>query len=49
VGEKYSGQKVYFLGYMVHRLLQCALGRKKQDDRDHMGFKRMELAGPLMR
>jgi DNA-directed RNA polymerase II subunit RPB2 len=28
-----------FLGYMVHRLLNAALGRTKEDDRDHYGKK----------
>jgi DNA-directed RNA polymerase II subunit RPB2 len=41
-------RKAFFLGYMVHRLLQCALGRREVDDRDHFGKKRLDLAGPLM-
>lgn len=41
-------KKAYFLGYMVNRLLQCALGRTEEDDRDHFGKKRLDLAGPLM-
>lgn len=41
-------RKAYFLGYMVHRLLQCALGRREEDDRDHFGKKRLDLAGPLL-
>lgn len=41
-------RKAFFLGYMVHRLLQCALGRREEDDRDHFGKKRLDLAGPLM-
>ena len=41
-------RKAFFLGYMVHRLLQCALGRKEPDDRDHFGKKRLDLAGPLL-
>ena len=40
--------KAYFLGYMVNRLLQSALGRTEPDDRDHFGKKRLDLAGPLM-
>lgn len=28
----------YFIGYMVHRLLLAALGRRELDDRDHIGF-----------
>lgn len=41
-------KKAYFLGYMVQKLLLVALGRKKEDDRDHYGKKRMDLAGPLL-
>jgi DNA-directed RNA polymerase II subunit RPB2 len=41
-------RKAYFLGYMVHRLLQAALGRRELDDRDHYGNKRLDLAGPLL-
>lgn len=33
---------------MVHRLLLAALGRRELDDRDHMGNKRLDLAGPLL-
>jgi DNA-directed RNA polymerase II subunit RPB2 len=41
-------RKAFFLGYMVHKLLQCALGRRETDDRDHFGKKRLDLAGPLI-
>ncbi|KAI9810248.1 MAG: DNA-dependent RNA polymerase II [Pycnora praestabilis] len=41
-------QKAFFLGYMIHRMLQCALGRREVDDRDHFGKKRLDLAGPLL-
>ncbi|XP_043915093.1 DNA-directed RNA polymerase II subunit RPB2 [Protopterus annectens] len=41
-------KKAYFLGYMVHRLLLGALGRRELDDRDHYGNKRLDLAGPLL-
>ncbi|KAG5938653.1 DNA-dependent RNA polymerase II [Claviceps pazoutovae] len=41
-------RKAFFLGYMVHKLLQCALGRREADDRDHFGKKRLDLAGPLL-
>ncbi|USW53763.1 Putative DNA-directed RNA polymerase, subunit 2, hybrid-binding domain, RNA polymerase, beta subunit [Septoria linicola] len=41
-------RKAFFLGYMVNRMLQCALGRTEEDDRDHFGKKRLDLAGPLM-
>lgn len=43
-----SVKKAYFLGYMVARLLKCALGRTEPDDRDHLGKKRIDLPGPLM-
>ncbi|GAU92991.1 hypothetical protein RvY_04994 [Ramazzottius varieornatus] len=41
-------KKAYFIGYMVHRLLLAALGRRELDDRDHYGNKRLDLAGPLL-
>uniref|UniRef100_A0A6G1S8W5 DNA-directed RNA polymerase subunit beta n=1 Tax=Aceria tosichella TaxID=561515 RepID=A0A6G1S8W5_9ACAR len=41
-------KKAYYLGYMVHRLLTGALGRRELDDRDHYGNKRLDLAGPLL-
>ena len=41
-------RKAFFLGYIVQRLLQVALGRREEDDRDHFGRKRLDLAGPLM-
>jgi DNA-directed RNA polymerase II subunit RPB2 len=41
-------KKAWFMGYMVHRLLLCALERRDPDDRDHFGKKRLDLAGPLM-
>ena len=47
-GEGFETRKAFFLGYMVHRLLLCALERRDQDDRDHFGKKRLDLAGPLL-
>ena len=41
-------KKGFFLGYVVHKLLMCSLGRLEQDDRDHYGKKRLDLAGPLV-
>nr|XP_019045684.1 DNA-directed RNA polymerase II subunit RPB2 [Kwoniella bestiolae CBS 10118]OCF24614.1 DNA-directed RNA polymerase II subunit RPB2 [Kwoniella bestiolae CBS 10118] len=46
--EGFESKKAYFLGYMVHRLISAAMGRKELDDRDHFGNKRLDLAGPLM-
>lgn len=41
-------KKAFFLGHMVNRLCNAALGRASEDDRDHYGKKRLELAGVLM-
>jgi len=41
-------QKVYFLGYMVNRLLKCSLELAKQDDRDSYINKRIDLTGALL-
>lgn len=46
--EGYESRKAFFLGYMVNKLLLCALKRKEPDDRDHFGKKRLDLAGPLL-
>jgi DNA-directed RNA polymerase II subunit RPB2 len=48
IGDYCETKKAYFFGYIIHRLLVCALGRRKQDDRDHYGNKRLDLAGPLL-
>jgi len=48
VSDYCETRKAYFLGYMVHRLLLAALGRRELDDRDHYGNKRLDLAGPLL-
>lgn len=48
VGEAFVTKKAYFIGYMVHRMLLVKLGRRDEDDRDHYGNKRLDLAGPLM-
>ncbi|KAA0147434.1 hypothetical protein FNF27_06682 [Cafeteria roenbergensis] len=41
-------RKAYFLGYVVHRLMLCALGRGSQSDRDHFANKRLDMAGNLI-
>ena len=33
---------------MVHKLLNCSLGRAEEEDRDHISNKRMDLAGPMI-
>lgn len=40
--------KAYYLGYMIHRLLNCVLGRTKKDDRDSYVNKRIDLPGNLI-
>ena len=46
--DTFDTTKSYFLGYTVNKLLMCSLGRLEEDDRDHYGKKRMDLAGPLL-
>ena len=41
-------QKIYFLGYMVNRVLRCSLDLAKQDDRDSYVNKRVDLTGALL-
>ncbi|KAJ0247166.1 DNA-directed RNA polymerase II subunit 2 [Hirschfeldia incana] len=48
VEEYCESHKAYAFGYIINRLLRCALGRKPEDDRDHYGNKRLDLAGPLL-
>jgi DNA-directed RNA polymerase II subunit RPB2 len=43
-----TNTQAFFLGYMVHRLLLVALGRREDDDRDHYANKRLDLGGPLL-
>eukprot|EP00578_Thalassiosira_sp_NH16_P022706 CAMPEP_0181097394 /NCGR_PEP_ID=MMETSP1071-20121207/11545_1 /TAXON_ID=35127 /ORGANISM="Thalassiosira sp., Strain NH16" /LENGTH=1235 /DNA_ID=CAMNT_0023179871 /DNA_START=98 /DNA_END=3805 /DNA_ORIENTATION=- len=46
--EHCETKKGFFMGYAVHKLLMCKLGRAAEDDRDHFGKKRLDLAGPLL-
>lgn len=46
--ENNETRKAFFLGYIVHKMLMCSLGRLEEDDRDHFGKKRLDLAGPLL-
>eukprot|EP00808_Paulinella_micropora_P006901 g40410.t1 len=48
VGKNCEVKKAFFLGYILHRLLRTALGRRDIDDRDHFQNKRLDLAGPLL-
>ena len=47
-GPHNETRKAYFVGYVVHRLLLVALGRREEDDRDHYANKRLDLGGPLL-
>ena len=41
-------QKIYFLGYMINKLLQTSFGWRNPDDRDSYNNKRIDLAGSLI-
>jgi DNA-directed RNA polymerase subunit B" len=41
-------RKAHYLGRMVLRVLELALGRRGPDDKDHYANKRLRLAGDLM-
>ncbi|EPY26778.1 DNA-directed RNA polymerase II subunit RPB2 [Angomonas deanei] len=40
--------KCLFMGYMIHKLLLVALGRRQDTDRDFLGHKRIDVAGALL-
>ncbi|XP_059631558.1 DNA-directed RNA polymerase II subunit RPB2-like [Cornus florida] len=48
VGEYCETKKAYYFEYIIHQLLLRAIGRRAEDDRDHYGNKRLDLAGPLL-
>lgn len=43
-----NDKKLFFIGYMIQKLLNAALGKTQEDDRDHYGKKRLDMAGALM-
>lgn len=43
-----DNEKIYFLGYMTNKLLQCKLGLIQPDDRDSYVNKRIDLVGSLL-
>ena len=45
---KTKTQKIYFLGYMVNKLLQTSFGWRKSDDRDSYLNKRLDTTGILL-
>ena len=46
--ENSYAKKALFIGYMVNRLCNSALGITGEDDRDHYGKKRLDLVGVLL-
>ncbi len=40
--------KAIFLGEMACRIIELKLGRREEDDKDHLKNKRIKLAGPLL-
>jgi DNA-directed RNA polymerase II subunit RPB2 len=44
----HTHMKRFYLGHMTHQLLATVLGRRKEDDRDHYGKKRVDTAGNLI-
>jgi len=48
IGEMNFQEKAYFIGYMVHQLLQVYTKERKATDRDNFRFKRIELTGSLL-
>ncbi|KAK2953101.1 putative DNA-directed RNA polymerase II subunit rpb2 [Blattamonas nauphoetae] len=48
VSEQSNVQKQFFLGYIINHTLSVALGLCEEDDRDHFGNKRVDLAGTLL-
>jgi len=41
-------QKIYFLGFMINKLLRCYFGENQPDDRDSYINKRIDLTGTLL-
>ena len=45
---KTQTQRIFYLGYMAQRLILCACGMRKPDDRDSYENKRIDLVGSLL-
>ena len=45
---KTKEQKIYFLGYMVHKIIMTSIGMYNVDDRDSYTNKRIDLVGILL-
>ena len=41
-------KQAFFLGYTVHKMLMCTLGRAEEDDRDHYGAYRFPSPACLL-
>jgi DNA-directed RNA polymerase II subunit RPB2 len=41
-------EKATYLGYTINKLIQVAIGRRKPENRDHYGNKRVSTAGALL-
>lgn len=41
-------RKGFFIGYMTNKLLSAFLGKADENDRDHYGKKRCDIAGDLL-
>ncbi len=50
IGREQSDRldKAIFLGEMASRIIELKLGRREEDDKDHLKNKRIKLAGPLL-
>jgi DNA-directed RNA polymerase II subunit RPB2 len=47
IGDSYTS-KAYYLGYVVHKLIEVKLGLSKPTDRDSFAYKRVDLSGYLL-
>lgn len=48
VDDKSFHKKSIFLGYMVRKVIECIIGRREYDDRDHTGNIRIDTTGYLL-
>ena len=47
IGNSHT-KKAYYLGYVIHKLLEVKLGLSKPTDRDSFAYKRVDLSGFLL-
>jgi len=48
IGQGFELRKGYFFGYMINKLLSTQTGKRRTDDRDHYGNKRLDTTCPLL-